>query len=60
LDREPAPIPELHLRSEHGEWRPHLITDMVGALVRARAVDDPGLSDALRKAALKHLALTQD
>ena len=28
---------------------------MVGALVMARAVDDPGLSDALLKAALKHL-----
>jgi AcrR family transcriptional regulator len=29
---------------------------MVGALVMARAVDDPKLSDALLKAALKHLA----
>jgi hypothetical protein len=28
--------------------------------VLARAVDDPRLSDALRKAALKHLALTQN
>ena len=28
---------------------------MVGALVLARAVDDPRLSDALREAALKHL-----
>jgi TetR/AcrR family transcriptional regulator, transcriptional repressor for nem operon len=28
---------------------------MVGALVMARAVDDPKLSDALLKAALKHL-----
>jgi len=28
---------------------------MVGALVMARAVDDPGLSDSLLKAALKHL-----
>jgi hypothetical protein len=27
---------------------------MVGALVLARAVDDPKLSDALRSAALKH------
>src|SRR5213078_2852883 len=33
---------------------------MVGALLLARAVDDPRLSDALRKAALKHLALTQN
>jgi len=31
---------------------------MVGALVLARAVDDPRLSDALRKAALKHLMPT--
>jgi len=29
---------------------------MVGTLVLARAVDDPALSDALRSAALKHLA----
>lgn len=28
---------------------------MVGALVLARAVDEPGLSDSLREAALKHL-----
>ena len=28
---------------------------LVGALVLARAVDDPRLSDALREAALKHL-----
>ena len=28
---------------------------MVGALVLARAVDDPQLSDALREAALEHL-----
>ena len=32
------------------------VATMVGALVLARAVDDPKLSDALRKAALKHLA----
>jgi AcrR family transcriptional regulator len=32
------------------------IATMVGTLVLARAVDDPKLSDALRKAALKHLA----
>ena len=31
------------------------IATMVGTLVLARAVDDPKLSDALRKAALKHL-----
>ncbi len=31
---------------------------MVGALVMARAVDDPRLSDALLKAALKHLTRT--
>ncbi len=31
------------------------ISTMVGALVLARAVDEPGLSDSLREAALKHL-----
>lgn len=31
------------------------IATMVGALMLARAVDDPGLSDGLREAALKHL-----
>src|SRR5512143_2854633 len=31
---------------------------MIGALVLARAVDDPRLSDALREAALKHLPPT--
>ena len=36
------------------------VATMVGALVLARAVDDPRLSDALRKAALKHLALTRN
>ena len=35
------------------------VATMVGTLVLARAVDDPRLSDALRKAALKHLALTR-
>jgi len=30
------------------------LSTMVGALVLARAVDDPKLSDALRSAALKH------
>jgi AcrR family transcriptional regulator len=32
------------------------VATMVGALVLARAVDDPRLSDTLRQAALKHLA----
>ena len=32
------------------------VATMVGALVLARAVDDPRLSDALREAALTHLA----
>ena len=32
------------------------VATMVGALLLARAVDDPKLSDALLKAALKHLA----
>jgi TetR/AcrR family transcriptional repressor of nem operon len=36
------------------------VATMVGALVLARAVDEPRLSDALRKAALKHLAPTRD
>jgi hypothetical protein len=31
------------------------VATMVGALVLARAVDDPRLSDALREAALNHL-----
>ena len=31
------------------------LATMVGALMLARAVDEPGLSDALREAALKHL-----
>lgn len=34
------------------------VVTMVGALLLARAVDDPMLSDALRKAALKHLSPT--
>jgi hypothetical protein len=33
---------------------------MVGALLLARAVDDPALSDRLREAALKHLSPTTD
>jgi AcrR family transcriptional regulator len=32
------------------------LSTMVGALLLARAVDDPGLSDGLREAALKHLS----
>lgn len=36
------------------------IATMVGTLVLARAVDDSRLSDALRKAALKHLPLTRN
>ena len=31
------------------------VATMVGALLLARAVDEPGLADALREAALKHL-----
>ena len=34
------------------------VSSMVGALLLARVVDDPGLSDALREAALKHLTPT--
>ena len=34
------------------------IATMVGALLLARAVDEPGLSDALREAALRHLTPT--
>jgi len=34
------------------------VATMVGALVLARAVDEPKLSDALREAALKHLTPT--
>ncbi|MEJ1097106.1 MULTISPECIES: TetR/AcrR family transcriptional regulator [unclassified Pseudoxanthomonas] len=33
---------------------------IVGALILARAVDDPRLSDALRESALEHLIRTQD
>jgi len=36
------------------------VTTMIGALVLARAVDDPRLSDALREAALQHLTPTGD
>jgi TetR/AcrR family transcriptional repressor of nem operon len=36
------------------------VSTMVGALVLARAVDDPRLSDALRQAALKHFSRTPD
>jgi TetR/AcrR family transcriptional regulator, transcriptional repressor for nem operon len=34
------------------------VVTMVGALMLARAVDDPGLSDKLREAALRHLTST--
>jgi TetR/AcrR family transcriptional regulator, transcriptional repressor for nem operon len=36
------------------------VSTMVGALVLARAVDDPRLSDALREAALKHFSRNND
>src|SRR5687767_9601584 len=36
------------------------VSTMVGALVLARAVNDPRLSDALRKAALNHLSPPRD
>src|SRR5438046_8908600 len=36
------------------------VATMVGALVLARVVDDPRLSDSLRNAALKHLTVTQN
>ncbi|CAH0355035.1 hypothetical protein AQB9606_04139 [Aquabacterium sp. CECT 9606] len=36
------------------------IATMVGALVLARAVDEPALSDSLREAALKHLLPTRN
>jgi len=36
------------------------VATMVGALVLARAVDDPRLSDSLRNAALKHLTQVQN
>ena len=36
------------------------VATMVGALLLARAVDDPQLSDAVREAALKHLTPTGD
>jgi hypothetical protein len=32
------------------------VATMVGALLLARAVDEPALSDAIRKAAVNHLA----
>ena len=48
-------------RGQPGAHERALVTvaTMVGALVLARAVDDPRLSDALRRAALKHLPLPQ-
>jgi TetR/AcrR family transcriptional repressor of nem operon len=36
------------------------VSTMIGALLLARAVDDERLSDAVRKAALKHLSATDD
>jgi hypothetical protein len=43
---------------QHGAHERALVTisTMVGAMLLARAVDEPGLSDSLREAALKHLA----
>ena len=48
-------------RGQPGAHERALVTvaTMVGALVLARAVDDPRLSGALRRAALKHLPLPQ-
>jgi TetR/AcrR family transcriptional repressor of nem operon len=34
------------------------VATMVGALLLARAVDEPALSDSLREAALQHLLTT--
>lgn len=36
------------------------VSTMVGALLLARAVDDPGLSDSLRESALQHLTPSPD
>lgn len=36
------------------------VSTMIGALLLARAVDDPRLSDAVREAALKHLTSTDE
>lgn len=43
---------------QHGAHERALVTlsTMVGAVMLARAVDEPGLSDGLREAALKHLS----
>ena len=46
--------PDWGQRSAHERALVTLST-MVGAVMLARAVDDPGLSDSLREAALKHL-----
>jgi AcrR family transcriptional regulator len=42
---------------QHGAHERALVTlsTLVGAVMLARAVDEPGLSDSLREAALKHL-----
>jgi len=47
-------------QGEPGVYEQALVTvaTMVGALVLARAVDDPKLSEALRKASLKHFDTT--
>jgi len=50
-------------RPRVGDWGQHgaheralvALSTMVGAVLLARAVDEPGLSDSLRKVALKHL-----
>ena len=47
-------------QGEPGDYGHALVTmaTMVGALVLARAVDDPKLSDALREASVKHFDAT--
>ena len=49
--------PDWGQRSAHERALVTLST-MVGAVMLARAVDDPGLSDSLREAALEHLTST--
>ena len=53
---EQLPEPGIQPRRECREI--DTVATMVGALVLARAVDDPRLSDALREAALKHVIST--
>jgi len=51
------------LARQSADWGKHgahdralvMLSTMVGAVMLARAVDEPGLSDSLREAALKHL-----